>query len=214
MRLSNFSKVNISLLIFVLSMMSTGCPKPPKPTETRCEWVINSQGRWEFKCSVVWKLQAISDVRDEVNNYRDIDIADIANPWAPDTTVPSQSTITITTDSGYVATSTYETVYDSVQSSWYGAVDSQSTPRAYIARDPTAVRNFINDALNFGASTVDIQIDHIKPTVQVDPNPPSGTYTHHVRSDSSGGVAYYGSEDFSYGGGGGGGLCQPGMICQ
>ena len=196
--IQSISKMAALCSLLAISLISTGCPKPPKPKETRCQWELDSQGQWRLRCEVVWKYQYIQDVRSEVNNFLDVDITDIANPWVPDTAIPAQGTMTITTDTGYVISSTYELVYDSAISSRYAPVDSYSTPRAYLPRDPEAVRNFVNAALATGASTVDIKIETVKPTVQIDPNAPSGTYTNHVRAETSGGVSYYGSYDFFY----------------
>jgi hypothetical protein len=198
MLMTKLAKVVPLFLIVPLVLSTTGCPvpKPPKPAVT-CSIQIGPNGQRIFKCEVVFKARPISDIQNEVNNYMNVDIADVAHPWEPDPTVTPQSTMTITTDTGYVASNTFNQMYDPNQSSLYAPIDSNTTPRAYMSADPVGMRNWMNAALANGSSTTDLTISTSKTFRLVD-STAFGTYTDCVQNDNSGGIDFYSSTNYTY----------------
>ncbi len=194
MRIVKLVKAVSLSLLFVFSGMSTACKK-----EGTWKVIIGPGGQRRLECSVTISNKFVADVQNEVNNFVDVDIEDMANPWQPDPTSSSQMTIIVTTDTGSTTSATFNTAYDPVRSSQYQPFDTETTPRAYLPVDQAAVQNFMNAAVANASSTVSVTIDGYVTARLVNPDiTPSGCYTNHKRDQNSGGIDFDGTYSFNY----------------
>lgn len=184
-------KGRILLLVFVLcsiGFVSNACRCRPPGCEERIECDRNGECRRVRVRRFFVERPVTTGYSENLSEYTGI--VDLADLWQPESSEYTTMTVKFEDASGQFVQEDFSMHCSSAISETISEIDKDTKPYAFLLNNPTAVKNYSDEALRNGYTNGSMTVTFSIPITQVICSAPTGKYENHLRVKDFSGITY------------------------